>query len=68
MCQKNSIYAGFQDFKFVQVASRSKPISPIFPFVLARHKGLEDLGRVVVLFFVSITLFVEIMSSISNCI
>ena len=47
-CQKPSIYAGFRDFQFTQVTSRSKPILPIFSFVLAGHKGLEDLGRVVV--------------------
>ena len=48
-------------------ASRPKPILPLFSFVPVRHKGLEDLGRVIILFFVSITLFVEIMSRTSNC-
>ena len=48
MCQKPSIYAGFRDLLICSNYISPKPILPIFSFVLAGHKGLEDLGRVVV--------------------
>jgi len=54
-----SIYAGFRFFCFAQI----KPCS----IQKVRHYQGPYLGRVVVFFFVSITLFVEIMSRISNC-
>ena len=75
MCQKPSIYAVFRNFCLYWIFSSSQP-----KMVQKRHKTRlcildrrpkntpEDLERVVAfLFFVSITLFLEIMSRISNC-
>ena len=48
MCQKPSIYAGFRDLLVYSNYTSPKPILPLFSFVPVGHKGLEDLGRVVV--------------------
>ena len=46
--RKTSIYAGFWDLLVYSNYTSPEPILPLFSFVLAGHKGLEDLGRVVV--------------------
>ena len=48
MCKNPSIYAGFWDLLVYSNYTSPEPILPLFSFVLAGHKGLEDLGRVVV--------------------
>ena len=43
-----SVYAGFWGLLVYSNYTSPEPILPLFSFVLAGHKGLEDLGRVVV--------------------
>ena len=46
--QKPSVYVGFRDLLVYSNYTSPKPILPLFSFVPVGHKGLEDLGRVVV--------------------
>ena len=59
IARKPSIYAGFQFFRFAQIKPRS----------IQKYDTTKVLiwDELLFLFFVSITLFVEIMSRISNC-